>query len=61
MLLGIEYGGIGGGLLSFVDLFDESIYGLAGLNGHIFVLLDEVDVEFVEELDVVLGGNEIPL
>lgn len=54
MLLGVESSGIGSGLLALVDLLDERINGLAGLDSHIFVLLDKIGIELVEQSHVVL-------
>lgn len=49
----------GSSLSSFVYLFDEGIYGFASLDGHIFIFLNEEGVEFIEEVGVVLGGDQV--
>ena len=46
--LSFEDSSVGRCLLSLVDLFDEGIYGLACLYGHIFILIEEVGIELVE-------------
>jgi hypothetical protein len=48
-------------LLSLVDLLDESIDGFAGLDGDVFILVEEIGVELIEECDIMLGGDEISL
>ena len=54
VLLGIQNGRVGGGLLALVYLLDEGVDGLAGLDGHVLVLFDQVRVELVEQGHVVL-------
>lgn len=53
--------GVGCCLLSLVDLLDERINGFTCLDGHIFILVEEICVELIEEGYVVLGGDEISL
>lgn len=57
--LSFEEGRIGCCLLSLVDLLDESIYGFAGLDSNIFILIEEIGVELVEKCYIMLGGDEI--
>jgi len=61
VLLGIQNGRVGGGLLALVYLLDEGVDGLAGLDGHVLVLFDQVRVELVEQGHVVLRRDEVPL
>lgn len=61
VLLGVKGSGVGSGLLALVDLLDQGIYSLAGLDSHILVLLDEVGVELVEKSHIVLRGDEVAL
>ena len=61
MLFGIEDCWISSGLLSFIDLFDKSVDGLACLDGHILILLNKIDIEFIEKLYIVFGGYKITL
>lgn len=54
MLLGVQGYGCRSGLGSFVDLLDESIDGFTGLDGHIFLLFQQIVVKLVEEVGIVL-------
>jgi hypothetical protein len=47
--------------LTFVDLLNESVNGLACLNGHILVFLNQKSVELVEQIYIVLRTDEISL
>jgi len=59
--LSFQQGSVGCCLLSLVDLLDESIYGFAGLDGDVFILVEEICVELIEECDIMPGGDEISL
>ena len=61
MVLDIKGGSSWSSLLALVDLLNECIDGLARLNGHILILLQQEVVELVEEVDIVLGGDQISL
>jgi len=57
MALDIQRRGIGSRQLSLIDLLDQGIDGLTGLNGDILVLFKQEVIQLVEEVDVVLGGD----
>ena len=61
MVLDIKGGSSWSSLLALVDLLNECIDGLARLNGHILILLQQEVVELVEEVDIVLGGDQVSL
>lgn len=61
MALDIQRRGIGSRQLSLIDLLDQGIDGLTGLNGDILVLFKQEVIQLVEEVDVVLGGDQVPL
>lgn len=59
MLLRVQSSWVGSGLLALVDLLDECINSLAGLDGHILILFYEVGVELVKKSHIVLGGDKV--
>lgn len=61
MLLDIERDGARGDLTLLINLLDQRIDGLAGLCGHILIILHQIVVQLVEQVGVVLGGNQLAL